>query len=86
MGMELTLPVVFALAFALGAAVRRPFVVVVAFLCWPAAAAGTAAGIWGTHAGDGLVWVAVVGAVATTGGALAGVLVGRAVTLRATKD
>jgi hypothetical protein len=86
MGMELTLPILFGLAFALGAAVRRRFVVVVAFLCWPAMAAGTAAGIWGTHAGDGLVWGAVVGAVATTGGALGGVLVGRAVTLRAAKD
>jgi hypothetical protein len=58
------LPIDVALAFAIGAAIRRPFVVLLVAAVWPLYYAGLVGGFWGSGVGDS--W------------ALAGVVSGRA--------
>jgi hypothetical protein len=83
--MDLALPIVFAVPFAISAAIRRPFVVVVAAAFFPLVAAGTVAGMWGTDVGDGLLEGTVLVTITATGGAFGGLVSGRAFASRGTQ-
>ena len=78
MAVTILLPLVFLLAFAIGAAFRRLVVVLLAAAIWPLYFAGLIAGAWGSGVGDGWAAVAAMLTIASAAGAFAGVNSGRA--------
>jgi hypothetical protein len=70
------LPLVFLVAFAVGAALRHPLVIVPLAAVWPLYFVGLIAGFWGWGTGDGWVAVAAFLTVASTAGGLAGLACG----------
>jgi hypothetical protein len=76
------LPLAIVLAWAIGAAVRRRVVVLVAAVIWPLYFAGLRANLWGYGVGDGWAAVAAMLTIVSASAALAGVITGRAITTR----